>query len=403
MVRVSVRSLLVTALAGSLTCARAQPVGVDTCDAFLTAYERCAASPGLPDAVGAGLRSGIAAMRQNFIRDAARGDRARDTVAAQCGIIHQSVRTGLVQQFKCDFPPPAPGTITAQSDAPRASRERTLSPEQQDVAKSNLYVEAHNSLVEHRNLAKDLADYVDANQRVLGLNPRAAGNDWLQFGITNVDIAIDRLTKAAAISNAMPELDPKAATLLAALQEVNPIIKALDRYQTTREFKEDKYKFARDQHPVFVARMKVAIAASTAFGDAIFEREMSADERRLASLPRNSVPQTLLATSLSARRAVRLFEAASPNSDTAALKAAMSDLSNANETLLAAIDGATPKPDSNCASYSQYIDTMIGAGRDVARDIKAGSRFDDTASAFVRAYNSSVDKMTSCQERLSRN
>ena len=396
------RWLVLVLMAGVSQPGWAQQTGIEPCDAFLAAYERCAASPGVPDAVRGGLREAITAMRGNFTRDASRGEQARQTVGAQCGMIHQSVRTGLIANFKCDFPPPAPGTVVAQ-EVPRTPRaERVLSAEQQDIAKTNLYVEAQNSLVEHRNLEKDLADYIEGNQKVLGLNPRASGNDWYRFGMTNVDTAIDRLTKAAAMSNRIPEVDPAAAALLAALKDVNPVIKALDRYQTTREFKEDNYKFAKEQHPAFVLKMQAAITASTAFGDALFEREMVADEKKVASLPKNSVPQTLLATSLSARRAIRLFEAAGPKSDTAPLMAAMGELSRNNKALLAAIDGASPKVDSYCTSYSQYVDEMIGAGRDVARDIKGGSRSGNSGDKFVRAYNSSVDKMSSCQERLAR-
>ena len=80
------------------------PVGVESCDAFLNAYARCAASPGVPEAARPGIRQGINTMRESFRDTVMRNETARPTVAYQCAQAHEAVRKSLIDAFKCDFP-----------------------------------------------------------------------------------------------------------------------------------------------------------------------------------------------------------------------------------------------------------------------------------------------------------
>ena len=395
------------------------PVGVESCDAFLDAYAQCAASPGVPEAVRPNIRQGIGTLRESFRDAVSRTASARPTVAQQCAQAHEAVRKSMVDAFRCDFPapppasqallqavPPAPVTQAPAMQAPARADARVAPPppsrEAQEVAKANAYTEVQNHLVRSHPLERQLAEYRRDNERVLKLGTKLGANAWYHFGIVDFDGVIDELEKAAALPGTIPEIDPQATRLLAALRELNPTLKALTRYQTTREFKEDGYKFAREQHTILVPRVEAAAKARDAFGTALFERELARDERRMARLPEDAPARRLLATSLALRRAVQRFEALGPKADTAPFLAALGDVSTANRQLGATFDGMNPKASTSCTGYADTVASVIGHGRDVARDIKAKGDPSQPARLFNDTYNRSVRDLESCQRYESR-
>ena len=399
------------------------PVGVESCDAFLAAYAQCAASPGVPDAARPNIRQGINTLRQTFRDAVTRNVAAGATVAQQCAQAHESVRRSMVAAFGCNFPAPPPASqVLAQTPPPATTMQtpppatvaqapaRALvratppppSPEAQATVKVNAYTEAQNHLVRSHPLERQLAEYRRDNERVLKLGTKLGANAWYHFGITDFDGVIDELDKAVALPGAVPEVDPQAARLLASLRELNPILKALARYQTTREFREDGYRFAREQHPILVPRVEAAARAMDAYGTALFERELTRDEQRMASLPEDAPARRLLAVSLALRRAVTRFEALGPKVDTAPFLAALGAVSEANRQLGVAFDGMSPKANTSCTGYADTIASVIGYGRDVARDIRAKGNPSQPAGLFGDAYNRSVRDLESCQRYESR-
>ena len=390
------------------------PVGVESCDAFLDAYAQCAASPGVPESVRPNIRQGIGTLRESFRDVLTRNEAARPTVAYQCAQAHEAVRKSMVDAFKCEFPvlPSAsqallqasPPAAAAQAPARAATRVASppLNPEAQLVAKVNAYTEAQNHLVRSHPLERQLAEYRRDNERVLKLGTKLGANAWYHFGIVDFDGVIDELEKAVALPGVVTEVDPQAARLLASLRELNPTLKALTRYQTTREFKEDGYKFAREQHPILVPKVEAAAKAMDAYGTALFERELARDERRMATLPEDAPARRLLATSLALRRAVQRFEALGPKADTAPFLAALGDVSNANRQLGSTFDGMNPKASSSCTGYADTVASVIGHGRDVARDIKAKGDPSQPARLFNDTYNRSVRDLESCQRSENR-
>ena len=399
MPRLALRHVLILACAAPGAAMAADPTGLPSCNAFLQAYRQCAASPGIPEAARPGILQSIESMGSSF-RDAAAGsERARRTIAAQCVQTHAAVRQSLVRSFNCDFPAPAEASAGANAGAgsPAAAAP---DPEQQETVKANAWVKAQNDLVQWNHMERDLASYLSGNERMLKPGAKPSPDNWYEFSIGNFDTVIARLRDAAALPGTVPGVDKAGAALLAALEDVNPVIKRLSRYQTTREFKEDNYKLAREQHPILVSGMKAAIQAADTFSSALFDRGMERDERRVGTLPKGSLEQRLLATSLSARRAVRQHDRLRPRADTAPMLAALAELSDNNKALLATLDAAAPKPDSSCTSYASYVDSMIGSGRDLARDIRGGSNPSSTSESFIRAFNRSVDYLTRCERRL---
>lgn len=377
----------------------AAPTGIESCDAFLRAYAQCAATPGLPGNVRDSIAGAIPTLRSSF--RGAPGSRAYRDTGAECLQLHGALRQSLIENYKCDFPAPAAAAGSSSAGAAPAAQPAP-GPDQQEVAKANAWTEAQNDLAEWHHMERDLASYLQGAERMPRPGAKPNANNWYSFNVSGFGSVIEKLRAAAALPGTIREVDEAGAALLAALEAVDPIITRLSRYQATREFKEDNYKLAREQHPILVARMKAAIKAADLFGTVLFDRGMARDEQRVASLPKASLAQRLLATSLSARRAVRQHDLLQPRGDTAPMLAAVAELSNNNKALLATLDAAKPKPDSYCTSYSEEIDIMVGSGRDLARDIRGGGNPSDTSEKFVRAYNKSVDKMASCQEREAR-
>ncbi len=382
------RLLLLAALAAP---AHAQDgTGHPACDAFLRAYAQCAATPGLPDQVRASITGALPALRQGF-----RATPAGRDAGAECLSLHGSMRDGLVQAYRCDFPGPE-GAVPAVTPAPRPVRPAP-SAEQQEAAKASAWTRAQNDIAEWRHFDRDLASYLEGQDRMPRPGAKPNPNNWYDFGVGSMKVPMGLLRDAAALPGAIPGVDEAGAALLAAMEAVDPVIARLSRYQTTREFKEDNYKLAREQHPALVSGMKAVIQAADAFGAALFDRGMARDEARVETLPKGSVAQRLLATSLVARRAVRAHDALRPRANPAPLQSAVATLAAGNAALLDTLGRAATKPGSYCTSYSEDIDTMVGAGRDLVRDLRDNSSLSSNSRKFIEAYNKSVDHMARCE------
>lgn len=383
--------------------AQAQPLQVEACERFLQAYQQCAATPGLLPAVKDSIEKSLPDLRANFGRADASNPAVRDAMGQQCLQLHTRIRQSLVENMRCNFPEPigaVAGAPVAPGVTPRSSRTArpAANPEQAEIAKVNAYVSVQNSIVTFHPIARNLADYQSSNERVLREGTRLGANAWYSFSIGDFDGVIERLEKATALPTPVPEVDEAANTLLKALRDVNPVVKALNRYQTTREFKEDAYAFAREQHPILVSRMKAAAQAAEGFENALFNRAMARDEKLMASLPEGALLRQLLDTSLSVRRAVQQFEALAPRGDPAAFQAAVSTVAAKNRTLGMALDGLTPKAHSNCLSYTKTLDSFVGHGRDIVRDLRGNSSTRQAADGFNRYYNRSVEDLQRCRE-----
>ena len=396
--------LLLGLIVAAPAAAGAQSTGVASCDAFLDAYAQCVASPGVPAAVRPSMTQGIEQMRSSF-RDAATNSDARKVLPAQCVQTHTSVRQSMVQSFKCDFPAAVGTSADAAPPADPAPRRpgRTAaapSAEEQEVAKANAWVKGQNYIVQWHNLGKELADYQEVYGRNTPKPGAKIGDAAYYFNIGELDNLIETLQKAADMPGAVPGVDEAGAKLIQALEQINPVIKRMRRYRDTREYVEDSFKLAREQHPVILAGMRAASNAQDLFGNALSERELARDEKRIATLPTGSLPRMLLQTSLDARRVTAQHDLLTPRANTAPLLAAVAALSSSTNALHAKLDGMRPKPDTHCLSYAKHMDTMIGDGRGLARDIKAGSDPGSASRSLIETYNRSVDDLASCQERM---
>ena len=367
--------------------------GVPACDSLVAAYARCIASPGVPEATRNGLRQSADA-----ILAAPRTPGAGEQRARLCTMTHEQMRQAMVTAFACDFPPaPATAPATAPALAPP-------NPAAQTEAKAAAYAGVRREMAEAHNLAKDLTEYLQGNRLVLG--PKPGGQNFFYFGVGSFDRTIARLSAAVALPGEVPDVDPAAAALLAALQELNPMVAALTRYQSTRAFQDDGMTFARAQNPSFVARMEAAAAAARRFDDAVSSRAMAQDEERVGRLAKGSPAQRLLATSLSLRRAMRRYQVLQPDGAKAIppslvkevppFQDALRELQDNNAALAATLAGMSPPADPSCAGFSRAVDDLIGSGRGMVRGAQPGPGPAAPSEGFARSYASTAATLEVC-------
>lgn len=217
--------------------AGAQPIGVPACDAFLKAYAQCAATAKGPDAMRSGIAQGVESMRSSYLEDAKRGNAGLRRLAARCPDEHELVRTSLTKNIQCDFP------------AAVAAPPPVLDAAELVTEKVNAWVDAQNFIVQWEKFPQQLADYQEGFARLPKPGTKAGAGASYSFSLGDYDQLIERLRKAAAMPASVPGVDEAGARLLAALETLNPLTKRLKRYRDTREFQEDNYALAREQHP----------------------------------------------------------------------------------------------------------------------------------------------------------
>lgn len=362
----------------------AQGIGVPACEAFLKAYAQCAATAKGPELMRSSIAQGVDTMRSSYLDDAKRGNAGLRRLAARCPKEHDVVRSSITKNIQCDFPAAAAAPLP------------TLDPEELVTEKVNAWVDAQNFIVQWERFAKQLADYQEGYSRLPKPGAKVVAGAGYSFSLSDYDQLIERLRKAAAMSASVPGVDEAGTRLLAMLEALNPIAKRLKRYRDTREFQEDGYALAREQHPAVLRGLQDATKAAVLFSTALSERELARDERLVATLPGGSIPKLMLQASLAARRVLREQDALEPKGDTKALAAAVAALQAGNTALHDKLDATQPKPDSDCLRTAEDMDAMVGKGREIAR----GGKRTDTANELIRAYNTAVDHMSKCRKAL---
>ena len=295
-----------------------------------------------------------------------------------------------------------PATVARSSPGSSPPAATAQTPEAQAMAKANAYTEAQNHLVRSHPLEQQLADYRRDNERVLKLGTKLGANAWYHFGIVDFDGVVDELEKAVALPGVVPEVDAQAAPAAGGPTRGQSHPEGADALSDHAGIQggwlQVRPRAARDPRPP----RRGGRQGDGRVWHGLFEREIARDERRLAALPEDAPARRLLSTSLTLRRAVRRFEALGPKADVAPFLAALGEVSNANRHLGTVLDGMSPKANSSCTGYTDTVASVIGHGRDVARDIRAKGDPGQPAQRFNETYNRSVRDLETCQKNESR-
>ncbi len=382
--------------------------GVASCDAFLAAYRQCIASPGLPAGVRGSLTEALSTLTRTF-KESAANQYARRSIASTCVTAHQSTRRSLIEAFKCDFPdanvaladipvttPITPPTTTRASQTPVAATAA-----EQAFAKEQAYIGVHNSFVGSHNISKDLFAFNRDSERWLKPGAKITDDVWFSFGVGDFDSDIEKLEAAIARPGTLPGVDKAARELLETMSALSPIVKGLNRYQESRDFREDKFRYAQQQAPEFLRLMKAADTAEDRFSDALDDLQSARDEAKLASLP-DAPPRQMLKTLVDSRTAVKTLQSLPRGDKGQAFADRMAIVAADNRALAASIDSMRPKPDSYCDGYVKYVTSFVGYGRDIARDLKTGGNYAQTADQFVDYFNRALKYSGQCRDNEAR-
>ena len=264
----------------------------------------------------------------------------------------------------------------------------------QAAAKYDADLDAYDELMADHDLVDDLDTYLARSRRWLP-STAPAGTPF-SFNFRSFDETLKRLRAAAALPGSVPDLDPAANRLLAALQAANPIVSDLVRYQTTRAFEDDNLAHARAQHAPFVAAMREVTAAADALQAALSDHATASDRAQVTLLPEGSLRRQVIADGLDLRVVERRLRHLKAGDDVSALAAALAELSTANDAMHAALDRLDPPADYNCGDYAKRADLLLGYGRDQARAAKAGTDPKVPIDRFRDIYPITADSLEKC-------
>ncbi len=366
------------------------PIGVAECDTFIAAYQTCARTPGLPDDRRATVQEGVDTLTTTLKTQAGRWF-GRGDMSKECLQLHATLRRSMVASYKCDFPTNAAVTAAdATQQADGASPEQSA--ERQRIAKENAYTATQNNFLARYKLSSYESEYLTDNRAVLTEGAKLPASPRFFFPVPTIDTATQSLADAVALPGTVPDIDPAANTLLAAMQTLAPIVSKLERYQTTQAYEDDHFKLARETTPAFLAALKATVQAAAAYQRALGQHEIARDQARIKSLPEGSLEQRLVQTSLAARGTVTAYRDLT-RSNTAPFAEALGTLNTVGGTLAEAVKGA----DSACVIYSSGIDRLVGEGRDLLREMRGTSDPSRAAEGFISQYNTAVDDLNRCQ------
>ncbi len=269
-----------------------------------------------------------------------------------------------------------------------------MSTESQAAAKYDADLDAYNELMADHDLVDDLDTYLARSRR--WLPPTAPANTAFSFDVRPFDETLKRLRAAAALPGSVPDLDPAAARLLAALQAANPIVSDLVRYRATRAFLDDDLAHARAQHAPFVAAMREVMAAADALQAALSDHAVAADRAQVERLPEGSLRRQVMGDGLALRVVERRLRHLKADDDVSALATALAELSAANDAMHTALDRLDPPADYNCGDYAKRADLLLGYGRDQARAAKAGTDPKVPIDRFRDLYPITADSLDKC-------
>lgn len=281
----------------------------------------------------------------------------------------------------------------AQPAGPPAVAEAT---EAQAAAKYDAELDAYNELVADHDLVDDLATYLARSRRWLPPGTTAGSGDSFFFGFRSFAETIKRLGAATALPGAVPDLDPAASRLLAALQASNPLVLDLGRYEAGRGYVDDGLAHARAQHGPFVAAMRTVNAAADGLQAALSDHAVALERRQVARLPQGSLRQSIAGDGLDLREVERLLRTLKAGDDVTALEAALARFSADTNRMHAALDALTPAADYNCGDYAGKTDVLLGYGRDQARAAKAGADPKRPIDEFRDIYPITMDSLQKC-------
>jgi len=142
-----------------------------------------------------------------------------------------------------------------------------LSPEQQNIAKYNVFVEAANG--------DNFSSYLDEYQKYYAdaIKNKEPLENYTAVLPSNIERQRKNLEKALAMKGDLPELDATGKPLSEALAKLEPLNKEMYNYVQSKGFLSDKGKKAQEKDAAFIGALTEVVQTQQAFYEAIAKRD----------------------------------------------------------------------------------------------------------------------------------
>lgn len=270
--------------------------------------------------------------------------------------------------------------LSACNDQKSSAEQQTQSSaEQQEIAKYNAYVDVANSL--NSPFAKELADYRAYREpEVTSGKPLENYSVVSTLSVTQIR---EKLTKAAALPFAMPEIDAPAKSFEDALAKFEPINSDLSNYAESKGYLADSGKKAKEQNAGFVAALTEVANAETAFLSGIQKRDEINTQAAFDKATKDTDDYYRAGVILYSKKAVRLGDAVFEQQGS---KDAVDPFRASLDQVAAMADGfnakSKEKDPKGCPAMTKAINDFLALGRTVVQHAEKGDYVPDGSATW---------------------
>src|SRR5690606_3991730 len=158
-------------------------------------------------------------------------------------------------------------TDSETQSQPAAAAAPELSPEQQNIATYNVFVEAANG----DNFSSSLDEY--PKYYAAAIKNKAPLANYTAVLPSNIEAQRKNLAKALAMKGDLPERDATGKPLSEALAKLEPLNKEMYNYVQSKGFLSDKGKKAQEKDAAFIGALTEVVQTQQAFYEAIAKRD----------------------------------------------------------------------------------------------------------------------------------
>lgn len=304
------------------------------------------------------------------------------------------VACGKSENKPADKAPAATAQAPAQSSAPKAAA-KAEDPEALWNQKVNKYIDVNNRVSRYLQHGKGtFAKFeLENDAKVKKGDFKAIRTDTHYFD----DYFVKSLKEAIAVPTSIPEVDAAAQELLAAVDKYIPNWKALEDYNKSKKYEDDKGAKGSQMLPMYVEGVDKLTQTIKTFSDKVDVVAQQAHEKRLAKYKAEGklLEMYSLESTGAAREMLDLFSSAKDFKDPAKIEKANALLEKM-ETSVANMKTEHAKRKAEAPKSLPLIDQYDSIAKsltELAGHYREARKNPEKFNDAIKAYNSAIDDM----------